>query len=109
MWVVNARTIYQSRVPDELQGRFHAASRLVGWGFNPIAAAIAGVVAQAVSFRAAFAVFAVACAALVYPFLKVVTAKELEPYAGTVTNGSSSSTTPSDETTSKPAEPAHTS
>lgn len=78
MWVVNARTIYQSLVPDELQGRFHAASRLVGWGMNPIAAALAGVVAQTVSFRVAFAVFAVACAGLVYPFLKVVTPAALD-------------------------------
>ncbi len=78
MWVVNARTIYQSLVPDELQGRFHSASRLVGWGLNPIAAGLAGVVAQAVSFRAAFALFAVACACLVYPFLRVMTPAALE-------------------------------
>jgi len=78
MWTVNARTIYQSAVPDALQGRFNSASRLVGWGFTPIAAALAGVVAQAVSFRAAFGVFAVACAGLVYPFLKVVTSQALK-------------------------------
>ena len=77
MWVVNARTIYQSVVPDALQGRFHSASRLVGWGFTPIAAGLAGVVAQAVSFRAAFAVFAIACAGLVVPFLRVVTSSAL--------------------------------
>jgi len=77
MWVVNARTIYQSVVPDALQGRFHSASRLVGWGFTPVAAGLAGIVAQAVSFQAAFGVFAISCAGLVYPFLKVVTSTAL--------------------------------
>jgi len=61
-----------------LQGRFHSASRLVGWGFTPVAAALAGVVAQAFSFRVAFGVFAIACAGLVYPFLRVVTSSALK-------------------------------
>jgi len=73
-----ARTICQSAVPDALQGRFHSASRLVGWGFTPVAAGLAGIVAQAVSLRAAFGVFAIACAGLIYPFLKVVTSSALK-------------------------------
>lgn len=77
MWTVNARVIYQSLVPNELLGRFSAASRLVGWGTTPIAAAIAGVLAQLASFRAAFAVFAAVSAALAYPYLKVVTQRTL--------------------------------
>ena len=54
-------------------GRFNAASRLVGWGMTPIAAAVAGILAQLLSFRAAFGAFAIGCAALVYPYLKIVT------------------------------------
>src|SRR6266480_4226418 len=37
MWTVNSRVIIQSAVPNELLGRFNAASRLVGWGMTPIA------------------------------------------------------------------------
>lgn len=75
MWTVNSRVIIQSHVPDELLGRFSAASRLVGWGTVPIAAGIAGAIAQFASFRAAFGLFAVMCAALVYPYLRVMTAE----------------------------------
>ena len=73
MWTVNSRVIIQSAVPNELLGRFNAASRLVGWGMTPIAAAVAGILAQLLSFRAAFGAFAIGCAALVYPYLKIVT------------------------------------
>jgi hypothetical protein len=58
-------------------GRFSAASRLVGWGTAPVAAAVAGVLAGAVGYRAAFAFFAVVCAALVIPYLRVVTREAL--------------------------------
>jgi hypothetical protein len=71
MWTVNARVIYQTLVPDDLLGRYTAASRLVGWGATPIAAAIAGVLASATNFRVAFGAFAVACAALVVPYLRI--------------------------------------
>ena len=39
----------------------------------PIAAGIAGAIAQFASFRAAFGLFAVMCAALVYPYLRIMT------------------------------------
>lgn len=74
MWTVNSRVIYQTLVPNDMLGRFSAASRLVGWGTTPVAAAIAGVLATTVNYRVAFGVFAVVCAALVIPFLRVVTA-----------------------------------
>jgi MFS family permease len=75
MWTVNARVIYQTLVPNDMLGRFSAASRLVGWGTAPIAAAIAGVLATTVGYQFAFGVFAVVCALLVIPFLRVVTAE----------------------------------
>jgi MFS family permease len=77
MWTVNARVIYQTLVPNDMLGRFSAASRLVGWGTTPIAAAIAGVLATVTNFRIAFGVFAVLCAALIIPYLRVVTAQAI--------------------------------
>jgi hypothetical protein len=73
MWTVNSRVIVQTLVPGHLLGRFSAASRLVGWGSAPIAAALAGVLAQIAGVRLAFGCFAVLSAALIYPFLRVVT------------------------------------
>jgi MFS family permease len=75
MWTVNSRVIYQTLVPNDMLGRFSAASRLVGWGTTPIAAAIAGVLATVTNYRVAFGVFAVVCAALIVPYLRVVTAQ----------------------------------
>jgi MFS family permease len=77
MWTVNSRVIYQSLVPGDMLGRFSAASRLVGWGTTPVAAAVAGVLAGVVGYRVAFAVFAVVCAALVIPYLRLVTREAL--------------------------------
>ncbi|HYQ66124.1 MFS transporter [Actinophytocola sp.] len=74
MWTVNSRVISQSLVPNELLGRFSAASRLISWGMVPVSAAIAGGLAQLFGFQVAFGVFAVACLLMVYPFLRVVTA-----------------------------------
>jgi MFS family permease len=77
MWVVNSRIIVQSTVPNELLGRFSAASRLVGWGAGPVFAALAGILAQVAGFRVAFSVFAVLGLGLIYPFLKVITPQAL--------------------------------
>jgi MFS family permease len=73
IWTVNSRVISQSLVPNELLGRFNAASRLISWGMGPVAAAVAGVLAQVVGFRFAFGFFAVGCLLLIVPFLRVVT------------------------------------
>ncbi|KUL28031.1 MFS transporter [Actinoplanes awajinensis] len=62
---------------NRLLGRFNAASRLVGWGLTPVAALIAGVLAQTVGYRVAFGVFAAVCLCLVVPYLKVVTGAAL--------------------------------
>jgi MFS family permease len=75
MWTVNSRVITQSLVPNELLGRFSAASRVISWGMLPLAAAVGGVLAQVTSFRVAFGFFAILCALLVYPFLRLVTAE----------------------------------
>ena len=77
MWTVNSRLIAQTLVPDRMLGRFSAASRLVGWGTTPVAALLGGVLAQTVGYRVAFGVFAVACAALVVPYLRVMTPQAL--------------------------------
>lgn len=79
MWTVNSRVISQSLVPNELLGRFNAASRLISWGTVPVAAAIAGGLAEVLGFRVAFGAFAVACLLLIYPFLKVITQEALAP------------------------------
>jgi MFS family permease len=79
MWTVNARVITQSFVPDHLLGRFNSASRLISWGTMPVAAAVAGTLAQFMGYRVAFGVFAVLCAMLVIPFLRVVTARAIAP------------------------------
>jgi membrane protein implicated in regulation of membrane protease activity len=67
-------------VRNETLGRFSAVNRLVGWGAGAIAAATAGVLATAISYRAAFGAFAIVSAMLIISYIRVVTAK---------TNGSS--------------------
>ncbi|MFJ8916117.1 MFS transporter [Amycolatopsis sp. NPDC102389] len=74
MWTVNSRVISQSLVPNELLGRFSAASRLLSWGMLPVSAAIAGGLAELFGFQVAFGVFAVVCLLMIYPFLRVITA-----------------------------------
>ena len=73
MWTVNSRVITQSLVPGELLGRFTAASRMVSWGMAPVAAAVAGTLAELAGYRIAFGTFAVLCLLIVRPFLAVVT------------------------------------
>ncbi|MFI5844844.1 MFS transporter [Catenuloplanes sp. NPDC051500] len=73
MWTVNSRFITQSLVPADMLGRFSAASRLVAWGMTPVAAILAGILAQVFSYQVAFGFFAVLCVLLVYPFFTVVT------------------------------------
>ncbi|GAA1309420.1 MFS transporter [Planotetraspora silvatica] len=77
LWTVNSRTIAQALVPDRLLGRYGSAARLLGWGTLPLGAALAGVLAEVYGLRVAFAVFAVAVAALTVPFLWNVTAAQL--------------------------------
>lgn len=77
LWTVNARTISQALVPDRLLGRYGAAARLLGWGTLPLGAALAGLLAEAFGLHLAFAVFALAVAALTVPFLRTVTPAEL--------------------------------
>ncbi|MBF6064631.1 MFS transporter [Nocardia terpenica] len=72
LWSVNARTISQSLVPDELLGRYNAAARLFSWGAMPVGGVIAGALVQWVGAGSAFAVFAVATASIMVPFLRVV-------------------------------------
>ncbi|XVS60917.1 MFS transporter [Actinosynnema sp. CA-299493] len=73
LWTVNSRTITQLLVEQEMMGRFSAAMRLFSWGAMPVGAALVGVLAEWFGFRVAFAVFAVATAALIVPFLRTFT------------------------------------
>ncbi|MFI0982540.1 MFS transporter [Streptomyces sp. NPDC021093] len=72
LWNVTVVTLRQQLIPDELLGRVSSASRLIGWGGMPLGAAVAGVLAQTVGPRPVFALGAVACAALLIPFLRVI-------------------------------------
>ncbi|MDT0321133.1 MFS transporter [Streptomyces millisiae] len=81
LWSVNARTIAQRAVPDELLGRYNSAARLFSFGAMPLGAALMGLLAEAVGTRPAFAVFAVATAATLVPYLRNVTAAALRPLA----------------------------
>ncbi|MFI8193403.1 MFS transporter [Streptomyces sp. NPDC085946] len=77
LWSVNSRTIGQSLVPDALLGRYTAALRMFSWGALPLGSALAGALAQAAGLSVAFAVFAVAAAVLIVPFLRWMPAGEL--------------------------------
>jgi MFS family permease len=79
MWTVNSRVIAQSFVPVHLLGRFSSASRLISWGSLPVAAAVGGALAQLLGYHVAFGLFAVLCAMLVIPFLRVVTVDAIAP------------------------------
>ncbi|GAA3797504.1 hypothetical protein GCM10022226_16060 [Sphaerisporangium flaviroseum] len=77
LWTVNSRVIAQTVVPGHLLGRYGAASRLLGWGALPVAAGLAGLLAELVGVRMTFAVFAGTTALLFVPFLRAVTDREL--------------------------------
>ncbi|MGW7545605.1 MFS transporter [Streptomyces sp. NPDC054770] len=77
LWSVNSRTIGQTLVPDALLGRYTAALRMFSWGALPLGSALAGVLAQWAGLSAAFAVFALAAAAVVVPFFRLMPAGEL--------------------------------
>ncbi|MFJ9721551.1 MFS transporter [Streptomyces sp. NPDC101209] len=77
LWSVNSRTIGQSLVPDALLGRYTAALRMFSWGALPLGSALAGALAQAAGLSLAFAVFALAAALLILPFLRWMPAGEL--------------------------------
>lgn len=74
LWSVNVRTISQRLVPAELMGRFNAAFRLFSWGAIPVGSGLAGLLAEWFGAPLAFGVFAIACLAVVPPFLRAYTA-----------------------------------
>ncbi|MGW2640682.1 MFS transporter [Streptomyces sp. NPDC001348] len=76
LWSVNSRTIGQSLVPDALLGRYTAALRMFSWGALPLGSALAGALAQAAGLSTAFAVFSLAAAGLIFPFLRWMPAGE---------------------------------
>ncbi|MFJ6103101.1 MFS transporter [Streptomyces sp. NPDC092359] len=78
LWTVNSRTVAQSKVPDEMLGRYDAAARLFSFGAMPLGAALVGLLAELGGMRIAFGVFAVAAAATPVLFLRNVTRSALE-------------------------------
>ncbi|MFE5533957.1 MFS transporter [Embleya sp. NPDC056538] len=79
LWSVNARLIAQNLVPEHMMGRYSGAARLLGWGAIPVGAGLIGVLAEWFGVRAAFLAFAVAAAATIPPYLRVVTEARLAP------------------------------
>jgi MFS family permease len=72
LWSVNARTISQQLVPDNLRGRYSATARLIGWGTLPLGAALAGGLGELIGPRPALAVLAVPVAMMAVPFMRVL-------------------------------------
>lgn len=77
LWTVNARTITQRLVPDEMLGRFNATFRFFGFGALPVGAGVVGLLAELAGSRLAFGVFAVVTTATVVPFLRNITQSAL--------------------------------
>ncbi|MFG1914975.1 MFS transporter [Micromonospora sp. NPDC048898] len=73
LWTVNARTISQRLVPDEMLGRFSATFRFFAFGAMPLGAAVVGLLAEIAGTRFAFGVFAAATVAVMAPFLRNIT------------------------------------
>ncbi|MDT0344400.1 MFS transporter [Streptomyces sp. DSM 44938] len=80
LWTVNARTLTQRLVPDEMLGRFGAAARLFTFGAMPLGAALVGLLAELIGTRPAFGAFAVAAAATLVPFLRNITPAALRSH-----------------------------
>lgn len=53
-WAINSRTICQHLIPSKMLGRFFSAYRMIGWGFMPVGAFGAGVIADLFGYRPAF-------------------------------------------------------
>ncbi|MGD9483598.1 MFS transporter [Streptomyces sp. TRM70308] len=79
LWTVNARTVTQRLVPDEMLGRFSATFRFFAFGALPVGAGLVGVLAELVDVRLAFGAFALATTATLLPFFKNVTPSALGP------------------------------
>ncbi|MFE7712549.1 MFS transporter [Streptomyces sp. NPDC057486] len=72
LWSVNARTLTQHRVPDEMLGRYGAATRVFNFGAMPLGTALAGLLAELGGMRLAFGIFAAATAVTPVLFVKNV-------------------------------------
>ncbi|MFZ4299733.1 MFS transporter [Streptomyces cinereoruber] len=80
LWTVNARTLTQRVVPDEMLGRYGAAARLFSFGAMPLGAALVGLLAEWGGARFAFGVFALAVVVTPVPFLRNVTPSALRAF-----------------------------
>ncbi|MEW1761987.1 MFS transporter [Streptomyces cyaneofuscatus] len=77
LWSVNARTISQHLVPDEMRGRYSATARVFTFGAIPVGAALAGVLGELFGPRVALGLLAVPVLLLVVPFLRTMTPSAL--------------------------------
>ncbi|MGA4978501.1 MFS transporter [Streptomyces cinereoruber] len=80
LWTVNARTLTQRVVPDEMLGRYSAAARLFSFGAMPLGAALVGLLAEWGGARFAFGVFALAVVVTPVPFFRNVTPSALRAF-----------------------------
>lgn len=79
LWNINARTISQSLVPNELLGRYNAAARLFSWGAIPVGGLLGATLTQWIGAGFAFALCAVATAITTVIFLWMIRCYHLEP------------------------------
>ena len=77
LWTVNARTITQRLVPDEMLGRFSATFRFAAFGVLPLGAGLVGVLAELIDVRLAFGAFALVTTATLVPFFRNITPSAL--------------------------------
>jgi MFS family permease len=56
--VINGVSIRQMVVPDHLQSRVNTTARMIAWGGTPFGAALGGILAEAISVRAAYLLMA---------------------------------------------------
>ena len=73
LWNITVGSLRQRITPEHLQGRVVGVGRLIGWGSVPLSAGISGIVAETFGVRAVFAGGAILTAAMIVPFVTVIT------------------------------------
>jgi MFS family permease len=72
MWNVVTVSLRQRIIPDHLLGRVNSGYRLLGWGTQPIGAALGGAVAEVAGLRGVFVLSGALVVALLVPLLVVI-------------------------------------
>ena len=82
IWNIVSVTYRQAATPDAMLGRVMSGFRVIAYGAFPIGAALGGLIASAVSLRAAFFVGAGLVAALLPFFIYTTNRHSLDPTIG---------------------------